>query len=197
MFFKIAYWIVYTCLWPIYRFRFVGRENIVSGPAIICGNHTANIDSVLVVLALGDRKQYAAMAKKELFQIPVLKWFLKAFGAYPVSRGENDLSAIKYSLKALKNKEKLIIFPEGTRVKPGMKSEPKAGSAMLALKAGVPIIPVYITPGRKAFRGCTVTFGEPYYPVVDGKPSSEEYRIVTDEIMRRVHAIPEKKALNS
>ena len=190
--FKIAYWIVYICLWPIYRFRFVNRHYITSGGAIICGNHTANIDSVLVVLALGDRKQYAAMAKKELFQVPVLKWLLKAFGAYPVSRGENDIHAIKYSLKALKAGEKLIIFPEGTRVKKGMVSEPKAGSAMLALRTGVPILPVYITPGRKAFRlhGCTVTFGKPYYPKVEGRPTAEDYNEVTDEIMRRVWEIP-------
>ncbi len=193
--FKIVYWVAYCILWLIYRFRFVDRDKIVSGAAIICGNHTANIDSVLVIMALGDRKQYAAMAKKELFRIPILGQLLKAFGAYPVSRGENDLSAIKYSLKALKNGEKLIIFPEGTRVKPGMKSEPKAGSAMLALKANVPIVPVYITPGWKAFRGCTLTFGDPYYPQVEGKPNSKDYVEVTDEIMRRVHALDPKKAL--
>ena len=193
--FKIAYWIVYICLWPIYRFRFINREKIVKGAAIICGNHTANIDSILVVLSLGDKKQYAAMAKKELFQVPVLKWLLKAFGAYPVTRGGNDISAIKYSLKALKNDEKLIIFPEGTRVKAGKKSEPKAGSAMLALKAKVPIVPVYITPGRKAFRGCTLTFGDPYYPQVEGKPTSEDYQIVTEEIMNRVHSLAPTPAI--
>lgn len=193
--FKIAYWIVYICLWPIYRFRFVNRDKITKGAAIICGNHTANIDSVLVVLALGDKKQYAAMAKKELFQVPILKYFLKAFGAYPVSRGENDINAIRYSLKALKNDEKLIIFPEGTRVKPGMKSEPKSGSAMLALKAKVPIVPVYITPGRKAFRGCTLTFGDPYYPEVEGRPTAMDYEQVTEEIMRRVHSLSNQKAL--
>lgn len=193
--FKIAYWIIYICLWPIYRFRFIDREKIVKGAAIICGNHTANIDSVLVVLALGDKKQYAAMAKKELFQVPILKHLLKAFGAYPVSRGDNDINAIRYSLKALKNDEKLIIFPEGTRVKPGMKSEPKSGSAMLALKAKVPIVPVYITPGRKAFRGCTVTFGDPYYPEVEGRPTAMDYENVTEEIMRRVHGLADVKAL--
>ena len=189
MLFSICYWIVYCILWVFYRFRFIGRENLVPGAAIVCGNHTANIDSVLVVLALGPKKQYAAMAKKELFQIPILKQLLKAFGAYPVSRGENDLSAIKYSLKAIKKGEKLIIFPEGTRVKPGMKSEPKAGSAMLALRTSIPIIPVYITPGWKAFKGCTLTFGEPYYPQVEGKPTAKDYQEVTEEIMRRVHAL--------
>ena len=134
-------------------------------------------------------------AKKELFQVPILKFFLKAFGAYPVSRGENDINAIRYSLKALKNDEKLIIFPEGTRVKPGMKSEPKSGSAMLALKAKVPIVPVYITPGRKAFRGCTLTFGDPYYPEVEGRPTAMDYEQVTEEIMRRVHSLSNQKAL--
>ena len=187
--FKLAYWIVYIVLWPIYRFRFIGREHLVQGPAIICGNHTANIDSVMVVLSLGDRKQYAAMAKKELFQVPLLGWLLKKFGAYPVSRGGNDISAVKYSLKALKEGEKLIIFPEGTRVKDGKVSEPKSGASMLALKAGVPIIPVHITPGRKAFRGCTLVYGTPYYPQVEGRPTSEDYQKVTEEVMRRIHEL--------
>lgn len=194
--FKIAYWIIYICLWPIYRFKFIGKENIIKGAAIVCGNHTANIDSVLVILALGDKKQYAAMAKKELFNVPVLRLLLKAFGAYPVDRGGNDLSAIKYSLKALKEGEKLVIFPEGTRVKGGMESVAKSGSSMLALKAKAPIIPVYITPGQKAFRGCTLTFGKPYYPLVEGKPTSEDYHRVTEEIMKRIREIPQAGRLS-
>lgn len=194
--FKFAYWIVYICLWPIYRFKFVNKENIIKGAAIVCGNHTANIDSILVVLALGDKKQYAAMAKKELFKVPVLRLLLKAFGAYPVDRGGNDLNAIKYSLKALKEGEKLVIFPEGTRVKGNMESVAKSGSSMLALKAKVPVIPVYITPGRKAFKGCTLTFGKPYYPLVEGKPTSEDYHRVTEEIMKRIREIPYAERLD-
>lgn len=184
--FKFAYWIVYIVLWPIYRFKFEGRENIVKGPAILCGNHTANIDSVLVVLALGDVMQYAAMAKKELFKFPIVGWVLKLFGAYPVSRGGSDLAAIKFSLKSLKDGKKLIIFPEGTRVKEGMVSEPKTGASLLAVKAKVPMVPLYITPGRKAFRGCTVTFGEPFYPEVDGKATSDDYQRITDQLMEKV-----------
>ena len=187
--FKFAYWIVYIVLWPIYRFKFIGRENIVKGPALLCGNHTANIDSVLVILALGDVMQYAAMAKKELFKIPLVGWVLKLFGAYPIARGGSDLAAIKFSLKALKEGKKLVVFPEGTRVKPGMVSEPKSGASMLAIKAGVPIIPLYITPGRKAFRGCTVTFGEPMYPQVEGRATSEDYQRVTCELMDKVWAL--------
>ena len=66
---------------------------------------------------------------------------------------------------------------------------------MLALKAKVPIVPVYITPGRKAFRGCTLTFGDPYYPEVEGKPTAVDFENVTGEIMRRVHALSDVKAL--
>ncbi len=188
--FKFCYWLVYICLWPIYRFRFVNKEKIVPGGALICGNHTANIDSGLVILALGDKLQYGVISKKELFDIPLLGWLLSRFGAYPVSRGANDLQAIKYSLKILREGKKLIIFPEGTRVKGNKVSEPKTGSAMLAVKSGTPIIPVYITPGRKAFRGCTLTFGDAFYPQIAGeKPESKDYERITNEIMDKIWAL--------
>ncbi|MBQ1250627.1 MAG: 1-acyl-sn-glycerol-3-phosphate acyltransferase, partial [Clostridia bacterium] len=126
MFYKIIYWLIYGLAKIVYWFKFVGLENIPQGAAIICGNHTANVDAVLAILSLGSTKQHAAMAKEELFKIPGFSWLIRQLGAYPVARGNNDIAAVKFSLKALKDGLKLIIFPEGTRVRPGQVVEPKA-----------------------------------------------------------------------
>ena len=61
--FKIVYWVVMIALYPFYRFRFVGRENIPEGAAVVCGNHTANSDAIFLVLANGPRGDYGFIAK--------------------------------------------------------------------------------------------------------------------------------------
>ncbi len=192
MFYKIVYWLIYVLAKAVYWFKFTGLENIPQGAAILCGNHTANVDSVLVILALGSTKQHAAMAKEELFKIPGFNWLIRQLGAYPVARGSNDIAAVKFSLKALKDGLKLVIFPEGTRVRPGQVVEPKAGAAMLAVKTGTPLVPIYINPGSKFFNA-TVICGEPFYPQVEGRATAEDYQRITNELMERIHALnPEK-----
>ena len=192
MFYKIIYWLIYGLAKLVYWFKFVGLENIPQGAAIICGNHTANVDAVLAILSLGSTKQHAAMAKEELFKIPGFSWLIRQLGAYPVARGNNDIAAVKFSLKALKDGLKLIIFPEGTRVRPGQVVEPKAGAAMLAVKTGAPLVPMHITPGSKFF-GATVVVGEPFYPQVEGRATAEDYQRITAELMARIQELDPKK----
>ncbi|MBQ2650696.1 MAG: 1-acyl-sn-glycerol-3-phosphate acyltransferase [Clostridia bacterium] len=195
MFYKCVYWLIYVLAKLLYWFKLENVENIPKGAAILSGNHTANVDSVLVILALGPDKQHAAMAKQELFRIPGFGWLIRQLGAYPVTRGGNDIAAVKFSLKALKDGLKLIIFPEGTRVRPGQVVEAKSGAAMMAVKTGVPIVPLHITPGRKMFKGVTVVFGEPYYPQVEGRATAEDYQRITADLMDRIHALDPKKQL--
>ena len=72
MFYKIIYWLIYGLAKIVYWFKFVGLENIPQGAAIICGNHTANVDAVLAILSLGSTKQHAAMAKEVQLISPFL-----------------------------------------------------------------------------------------------------------------------------
>ncbi len=81
-----------------------------------------------------------------------------------VRRGKSDVGAVKTALKALKGNEKLLIFPEGTRRR-RENGDAKTGAAMLAIRTGVPIVPVYITPERSLFPRTKVVIGEPYYPL--------------------------------
>ena len=156
---------------------------------MVCGNHTARVDAVVVFLALflkGNRP--AIIAKAELFRNPIARWFFTTRDLV-LDRGKADLTAIKKALTVLKKGQKLIIFPEGTRVKEGMSSEAKSGAAMMAVRTGSPVLPVYITPGRKAFRGCTVTFGDPFYLPKPEKGEHDPYKKGADQIMEKIWEI--------
>ena len=132
------------------------------------------------------------MARKSLFEKPVFGPFLRTFRAFPVDRDNPDMGAIKKSLTVLKNGEKLLIFPEGTRVKNGKKSEPKSGAVMLAQRAGVPLVPIYITHGRKPFQPIKVVMGEAYTPEYSSRrPDSAELEEKTAELMAKVYRLGE------
>ena len=71
MWFKFCYWLVYIIVKPIYRFKVYGRERLPQGGVVICGNHTALVDAVLLVLSLGPNSDFVAMGKAELFKNPL------------------------------------------------------------------------------------------------------------------------------
>lgn len=191
MFYKIIWTIANVVLRPIYWFRVKGKKNVPDGGAVVVGNHTANIDSPLVLLGIGRRHKMAFMGKAELFRFKPLGFVLKKLGAFPVERGKVDVTSIKHSFAALKDGKKLIIFPEGTRVKNGA-GDAKSGAALFALRTKSPILPIYITPGHKAFKKSEVTIGEPYF--LDGDPKSEEnLKVQTLRIMNSVMALNGEK----
>ena len=181
----------FLCLyhWPTFR----GRENLPEGPCVICGNHSGFADPVWVFLLMRTRLPPWTMAKKSVMEKPVLGRFLAAFRAFPVDRDNVDLPAIKKSLSVLKNGEKLLIFPEGTRVKNGKKSEPKSGAVMLAQRTGVPLVPVYITPGRKPFQPIKVIMGEAYTPDwSSSRADAAELEEKTAELMAKIYKMGEE-----
>ena len=180
-------------LWVMSLFhfpKFSGRENVPEGACVICGNHSGLADPIWAVLAMKPHTIPWIMAKKEVMEKPVIGRFLGAFGAFGVDRDNPDIHAVKKSLQVLKNGEQLLIFPEGTRVKNGKTVEPKSGAVLLANRAGVPILPVYITRNRKPFQRIKVVIGEAYSPEFDSKkPSSEELQAATRELMRKIYAM--------
>ncbi len=155
-----------------YRHEAYGIENLVSGPAIIAPNHLSFLDPPLVGASCPE--PVAFLAKRSLFTIPVLGWFIRQLNAYPVSGKIKDIASIKMILKILENKQKVVIFPEGLRSCDGKLAHIKPGICMLAQRANTPIIPAYIEGtykiwkrGRKfpKLRGrTTCIFGKPIYP---------------------------------
>ena len=192
--FKLVYWLLYAVLYPFYRFRFVGQENLPEGPAVICANHTANIDAVLLVLANGTKKDYGIIGKEELFRFKPFAALLRWLGGVPVKRGSGDVQAVRAGFSILKDGKKLLLFPEGTRVKSGMEPvRAKAGAPMFAFRNNVPLVPVYIPAGRKAFRKNTVIIGKPYLLEWEGKPAHDQYQLWADELMDNIQALATKE----
>jgi len=191
------YSFVYCLLWPFFNLvhpsKVIGKDRLPEGGALVCPNHTCLSDPIFVVFALGRKNRLRFLAKSELMRVPVLGWILSKVGVFGVERGKSDVSAIKQALKVLKGGEKLLIFPEGTRSRQGDGGEAKTGAAMLALRTGVPVVPVYIPREKKWFRRTPVIIGEPFTPEVEGKrATSEDYRAVAEEIMARVRALGEQ-----
>ncbi|MCI8915252.1 MAG: 1-acyl-sn-glycerol-3-phosphate acyltransferase [Oscillospiraceae bacterium] len=171
----------------------VGADNIPEGAAVICGNHTTLGDPLYVVCAMGGKRQTHVMAKAEIMRWPVIGFLLKKAGIIGVNRGKSDMAAVKECLRVLRGGEKLLMFPEGTRVREGETSEVRTGAAMFAARTGAPLVPVYISPKKRRFRKTAVVFGQPYYPEFEGrKPSADDYQRIADDLLERVRALGEQ-----
>ena len=188
--------LLYIIVWPYFRLihplRVVGREHIPEGPAVICPNHTTAGDPFYVVFAFGYKRPMRAMAKVQIMRVPFIGWILGKAGVFGVDRDTTDFKAVRTSMKFLKEGDKLLMFPEGTRVHDGEDVQAKVGAALFATRAGVPLLPVYIQRKKRRFRRNTVVIGEPYYPEYQGrKPSTEELQEIAQELMDRVRVLGE------
>ena len=192
---KRAYNKVYSTLKPLatflYPLRHTGRENIPKGPAIVCANHSNYIDPVLLAFSFGRENLIHFMAKKEILSVPILGPILRKCGVFPVDRENSDIDAIRTAMKCLRNGEKILIFPEGTRRNTDNAVEAKTGAVRIACKMKVPIIPVCIPRRKKIFGRVTVNIGKPYY--VEGS-THEDFLRLSDELMDRINSMQGRKA---
>lgn len=193
--YTFLYCVVYPFFNLVHPGRVIGRENIPQGGLMICCNHTSDSDPLYLAFAFRLKNQIRPMAKMELLQIPVVGWLLAKAGIFGVERGKSDIGAVKQAMKFLRDGEKVLIFPEGTRVHEsrGEVSHPKAGAAMLAVRCGVPILPVYIPEKKRWFRRTPVVIGEAFTPTVSTrKGTQEEYEAITEDLMVRIRALKER-----
>lgn len=190
---KTAYVVCYLIAYPLARLilpcRFFGRENIPEGPLVVCANHSSLMDAVLLAIAFGSRRQLFFMAKSELLEIPVLGRILKSAGVFAIERGEADINSIRTAMKHLKSGHKIMIFPEGTRFSELESVAAKSGAVRIATKMKAPILPVYVTPGKKLFRSTKVVIGAPYLPQI---PQHKDYTPLADELMNKIFTLESK-----
>lgn len=194
MLYKIAVIISRILAFLIFDIKVYNKENLnTEGGFIICGNHTAMIDPVIV--SINTKRQIHYMGKKELFDSKFWSYIFRNLGAFPVDREGVSLSAIKSSLNILKNGGILGIFPEGTRIRNGYdEKNAKPGIAMIANKANVNILPVYIR-GPYKFRGkIELIVGEPknYFENKPAKTNTEVYTEIGKEILKDIYALGSK-----
>ncbi len=94
--------------------------------------------------------------------------FLRAIGVFGVDRGNSDIAAVKTSIQSLRDGWNLLVFPEGTRVKEPGSVDVKGGVGMMAIRSGVPLVPVFIGRTSACFTGCPSSSESPttrYIPV--------------------------------
>ncbi|HEX5613964.1 MAG TPA: lysophospholipid acyltransferase family protein [Acidimicrobiia bacterium] len=196
----MAYWIVKALLTPLLRVLFrvhvEGREHLPArGPIILAANHRSFMDSIFMPLVV--RRRVTFVAKAEYFDDPKTAWFFRAVGQIPIRREGGDASerALASAMDVLEAGGVFAIYPEGTRTRDGYLHRGHTGVARLALRAGVPIVPVgmigtdEIQPTDKKlprfFRRVTIRFGTPL-DVARFAGHSDDHRALrslTDELM--------------
>lgn len=178
---------IYLYCKVVYRLKVIGKENIPKeGPVIYCGNHRSYLDPPLIVVTAGRHVRF--MAKEELTKNKFLKFLGYVFDAIYVKRDNKEIAALKTTLKALKNKESIAMFPEGTRNGLEKGESVKEGVAFFVLQTGAKVQPVGIVGGEKSFKKVYVNYGKPldYSDRVTKKPSKEELEQVSKEIMDNI-----------
>jgi len=168
MYFMVRDLLLVLCkLW--FRYSISGREHLPSsGPYIIAPVHRSNIDSPLASFVTRRRARF--MGKDSLWKIRSIGKVFTLLGGFPVTRGAADLEALKRCVAVLDAGEPLVMFPEGTRQSGSVLQPLFEGPAYVALKRGVPIVPVGIGGSEKVMRKgskmiwprkCHLTIGTP------------------------------------
>jgi glycerol-3-phosphate dehydrogenase (NAD(P)+) len=188
----IVYWLVRGVIQPFFHLYFrlsrIGREHIPQeGPVILASNHRSFLDPF--VIGTMARRPLYYMAKKELFRGRFVSWMLSSLGAFPIDRGRGDKDSMATARAILERGDCVLIFPEGTRVRPGPLGRPRRGVGRLALETGAPVIPVAVFGTEKVRRGwrirphkVRIRAGRPLrFPKVD-EPSPQLAGAVTERI---------------
>jgi len=152
----LVYWLVRAVFQPFFHIYFrlsrIGREHIpAEGPVIIVSNHRSFLDP-FVIGTMARRPMYY-VAKREMFKGRLRSWVLSSLGAFPVDRGTGDMEMIETAKAVLERGEILLMFPEGTRTRPGSLGKPRRGAGRLALETGAPVVPVAVIGTEAVRRG--------------------------------------------
>lgn len=173
-----------------------GMEKLPQSGVLLCPNHASNWDPFLIALKLPKNYRLHIMAKEELFQYRLLGWLLPKVGVFPVSRGNNDIQSVKTAMQAIKSGDNLLIFPEGTTIHngightDGLPAHAHAGVAVIGVRTGATMVPVFVDGEKKLFHRTRIIFGDPYEPVYTGRRgTSEEMQKIANDILEEAYAL--------
>lgn len=197
---RTLYWCCWTLLLIIVRvaFRLHARgthQQIKHGRAIYASNHIAWVDPVVAGITI--YRELSFLAKKELFDIPVLRHLFAGLHAHPVDRTGYSRGVLDMFKALLENDHAIFIFPEGSRQKSGKLGEGKIGVGMLSVWTHAPVIPIFVWGTDSMLKALLfqhrfkVAMGEPVYPpeVTNAQERKEAYQHVTNEVMARIAAL--------
>jgi 1-acyl-sn-glycerol-3-phosphate acyltransferase len=179
-----------------FRLKIYGQENLIEeGPAILASNHASFIDPPLVGVAC--QKEIYYLARKSLFEKPVIGPILAQLNTVPVDRDRGDVAAVRAILQILKSGNRVVVFPEGTRSSDGNLQPAKAGVGLIIAKSLAPVVPIRIfgsyaalprTGGIRLFSPVTLVVGKPIYFTKEDLGTGERsvYQELSDRVMTAI-----------
>jgi 1-acyl-sn-glycerol-3-phosphate acyltransferase len=170
---------------------------IEDGPAILASNHASYLDPPLVGVSC--RKDVYFLARKSLFERPVIGPLIAQLNTVPVDRDRGDVGAVRALIKLLKSGNRVLVFPEGTRSKDGNLQPARAGVGLLIAKSLAPVVPVRVfgsyaalpRSGGIRFVPITVVIGKPLFFTKQDLGTDERaaYQVLSDRVMAAIAAL--------
>ena len=199
---KTIYWFCSTlwkkCFIAFFSYRVVGREKLITdGPVILASNHESFLDPPLVGVVHDEEVYY--LARKTLFT-GVGAWLYPRLNSIPVDQERPDMTSLKTVIKVLKQGEKIVIFPEGSRTLDGKIGKGEPGTGLIVAKTKAVVQPMRIFGAREAlprgsgkmkFCPITVVIGDPvsFTPEELNVKGREGYQKISDKIMAEIEKI--------
>jgi len=200
---KWIYWLGWMSFGAAFRtvfgLRVTGTEHLITeGPVLVASNHQSYLDPPLIGNLYKDEMVY--LARKTLFT-PFTRWVYRNWNAIPVDQDRPDMASLKTIIRKLKEGNRVLVFPEGSRTLDGQLGEAAPGIGLIAVKSGVPIQPVRISGARDAlprgsarirFARITVHIGPPIRLTPEelkSAKSKDDYERIASRIMAAIEEL--------
>ena len=192
-FYRFAYTLVGLEL-LLHRIKIEGRENVPHGGCLIVSNHASYLDPTTVGWAVA--REIFFLGRKTLFKPPIMNWLLPMCNVIPIDRDGGEASGLRKIIRMLRSGDAVLLFPEGTRTPDGAIQQAEPGAGLVALKSGVPVLPVRVFgtfeclsryQKRLRFGPIRVVLGKPYLPAVPERNQEKQaYAPIAREMMERI-----------
>ncbi len=190
LWYKFTQHMLATLMAALGGWRASGRHNMpATGGVLLVANHLSFLDPILLGIPL--RRPLNYVARSTLF-VPVLGFLLRSLGTFPIQREGMGASAMKETLRRLRNGGIVTLFPEGTRSRDGKLAPLKSGIAVLVSRAGVPVVPAGIAGTYEAWsrsqlfpvpRPIRIHYGPPIRPEdIAGMDSQAVIALIRDRL---------------
>jgi 1-acyl-sn-glycerol-3-phosphate acyltransferase len=202
-------WVMYGLLYTFFhtmiklgwwRWRVEGLENLPArdqGGLLLVMNHINWVDIIAVDTLLPFKYRLSWLGKSELFAHPVARWFFHNMQVVPVQRGKRDTTALDTAAEMLRQGAAMLIFPEGHRSRTGILQPGRGGAVRIAMRSGVPMVPMAILGTQHGMRGTLLRkevllrIGQPSTipPTPNGKIPPDMMATLTEEMMQHIAAL--------